>query len=132
MRIKIYGSSDDLIEVDGDISGEGEAGKGHGFVELSTGDVFRLAFDGCWNVAHHVDSAKCTIVESVVKTEEDAGGYTGHMVVDGPIEWVDFWEDWPPTRESIISRLEMCLDALSEETLRLAYADVRAYKARRR
>lgn len=118
-RIKIYGSSDDLICIDGDF--RGEAG-GPGYVELSTGDVFYVDYDGCWNVEHVRKSDKVQI-EIFRKEEEDDDGYTGHAIVSGDIKWIDFWRDWPHNEEEMRERLADNLEGLSAEGLIRAYYD---------
>lgn len=125
--IRIYGASDDLIEVDGDIRDEGG---GPGFVELSTGDVFRVDYEdsGCWNVYHHTEPGPLTRLESVEivrKDAEDEDGYTGHATVTGPIEWVDFWHEWPPSHQQLEDRVEDELRNVTTATLRRCYAEIR-------
>jgi len=118
--IRITGRSDDLIEVDGDISDEGS---GPGFVELSTGDVFEVAVDdtGCWNVRHVEGRDALDSCDIVGKDEEDDDGYTGHAECVGDIAWVDFWREWPPDDDEVRERLADNLDRLGSVALMAAY-----------
>jgi hypothetical protein len=90
MSITVYGASDDLIEIDGDIREEFPyAGDDHAgdILAFSDGTVLRIAFDldrsGNWRItplAH--GSAKLTIAQTV---EEDD---TDRADLDGDIKWV--------------------------------------------
>ena len=117
MKIIIYGASDDLIEIAGDIRDEFG---GPGCVELSTGDVFEVTYDedetGVWNVKHVCDSGKCK-VDIEFKKEEDDDGYSGRAVVEGPILWVKGWYDWPVTDASRQDWLLENLEDLEGESL---------------
>lgn len=124
-EIKIYGASDDLIEVEGPGTLQDE-GNGPGYVELSTGDVFFVDYEdaGVWNVQHVVKSGEVD-VEILRKEEEDDGGYTGHAIVGGAIEWFDFWGDWPPEEAEMRDRVSDRIDDLKGDALRVAYAEIR-------
>lgn len=131
--IKIYGASDDLIEVEGDF--EDEWGAGHddaGYVELSTGDVFFVRYedDGVWRVKHHVVSGKVEVRNDPCpplneEGENDDDRYTDECVVHGDIEWVDCWEEWPPPEDEMRGRVEENIGDLKGDALREAYAMVR-------
>lgn len=98
--VKIYGASDDLVEVEGDVPGCNEyaAFDAPRYVEFSTGDVFKVWYDdeGCWRVVHEraagVGGATCSIV--LATGAEDI--YTDTATVTGEFEWVEVWESYPP------------------------------------
>ena len=119
-RLVISGRSDDLIEVDGDFSDEFG---GPGYVELSTGDVFRVDYEdnGCWNVIHYIKTKLLSSVTIVRKEEEDDDGYTGYAEIAGPIAWIDGWYHWPPESGAVQDRLADRLDMLSLHELMRAY-----------
>lgn len=76
--IRIYGASDDCIEVEGDFSDEGYAYDKPGNVTLSTGDVFSVVYgsagqsDATWHVEHTHNSGLCTVtIERAPRDTED-------------------------------------------------------------
>jgi hypothetical protein len=101
ISIKIYGASDDLIEVEGDVPGCDEFNhySGPGFVELSTGDVFKVEYThgGVWTV-DHLKATKAVQVSKEPHGEgDDPEPYTDTAIAMGPVKWVEFWKQWPPT-----------------------------------
>lgn len=134
--IKIYGASDDLIEVDGPRPFNDEWGAGGnegcavGYVELSTGDVFRVAYAegerGTWAVTHHVRSGRLNaVVITPAPDGEDPDPYTDIAEVTGGIEWVDCWPTWPPHEETMRERVVDRMDDLRGDALRAAYLATR-------
>lgn len=126
-NIKIYGASDDLIEVDGDLSDEGTA-YGQGFVELSTGDVFKLSYgkdpnEPVWRIEQIVDSGMLSVRMEKCDWSEDnenESGYSDIAWMVGPITWIQCWQEWPPTMSEIHQAVESLLDygRLSPEALK--------------
>ena len=115
--IKIYGASDDLVEVEGDVPGcdeFGHYGDEPGFVELSTGDIFSVVYGAgkraVWQIKHAHKSGKLKVTIQKAPKGDEPDPYTDTAVISGPIEWVEFWENWPPNyediREKVMSRLE--------------------------
>jgi hypothetical protein len=93
MGITVYGASDDLIEVDGDIREEfpwqapGYGQPSGDFLAFSDGTVLRIAFDpdssGNWRItplAH--GAAKLTITQTADEESTDRAD------LDGDITWV--------------------------------------------
>lgn len=108
--IKIYGASDDNVEVEGDVFGcdEYSAWDAPLWVELSTGDVFKVEYtkDGVWTVDHIRKTTKVKVVIEPYGEGEDPEPYTQTAVVTGKkIEWVETWEAWPPTNRCLYKKL---------------------------
>lgn len=103
--IVISGASDDLVEVVGEVPGcnEYSAYDNPLFVELSTGDVFRVEYTelGVWEVRQCVYGGLKAIGGTVQTTPHASGDdpdpYTDIVAVMGNIEWVEVWESYPPT-----------------------------------
>lgn len=96
--IKIYGASDDLIEVEGDVPGCDEYGSEAGVVELSTGDAFRIRYtdDGVWTVDLIHGDCRSIRIEKVPHGDgDDPEPYTDTVTITGEIEWVRFCPQWP-------------------------------------
>jgi hypothetical protein len=96
MKQKVYGSSDDLIELEGPISDEVMWYKGKARVTCSDGTVFRIEYDGNWHITL---IEKGSLFEKLVlgnpaedpHTDEDAKGlsaYSDVIVLKEGIEWV--------------------------------------------
>lgn len=98
--IKIYGASDDLVEVEGKASGCDEFGfyatGKPGYLACSDGTVLRVCYagdkTGCWRVA--VEQAGAAAFEMVRKGDEDADeqdgvpGYSDLATLTGVIDKV--------------------------------------------
>ncbi len=108
--IKIYGASDDLVEVEGQVPGCNEYGAYDSprYVELSSGDVFKVEYTdaGVWAVNIHKEGVlsrppKGTKGVSITKESHGTGSdpepYTDTVTVSGPFQWVEVWENYPPT-----------------------------------
>lgn len=96
--VKIYGASDDLIEVDGDMREEFSLSFRDDdstiFIACSDGSMFRVLYDGCWRFARIVEgSAKFSKLEA---DEADKSGsrptgepwYSDVVTLDGDVSWV--------------------------------------------
>lgn len=94
MSVLIYGASDDLIEVDGDVSAEFNAYDFDGYLAFSNGVTLSVNYtrDGIWRID------KVSGDDSLVKIEKSSKGegdgvdglpaYSDKAVLDGQIEWV--------------------------------------------
>jgi hypothetical protein len=99
----IYGASDDLIEVVGEVPGCDEYGSystDRAFIEFSTGDVFSIQYakSGCWEVRHLVvkdGHSKLSYQFEPHADGDDPEPYTDTMTVTGRIKWVRFCRSWP-------------------------------------
>ncbi len=114
-KIIIYGTSDDLVEVEGDVPGCDEYGAWHSprYVQLSTGDVFRVEYtdDGVWRIGYSLLGASGAVkIDNVPADGADTDNYTDRMTVEGPIEWVEVWRDWPATTEEVRRKLGVHLN----------------------
>lgn len=93
MAITITGASDDLIEVDGDISEEFPYQKpGYGqptgdLLAFSDGTILRIEFtrDGVWRITPVVRGAAALTIEQA--PEGDDNNYTDRATLDGAV-WV--------------------------------------------
>ncbi len=96
-KITIYGASDDLIEVEGDIEEEFTAPKEAtdekhqgAFIAVSDGSLFRITYgargEGTWRITPVVKgSARYTKIEA---SSEDSREYSDRVTLEGDIRWV--------------------------------------------
>ncbi len=126
-EITIYGLSDDLVEVEGEIGDEWGGGDDPSFVVLSTGDRFSVTYGdrGVWVVEHVEISGECKVSIERAPEGEDPDPYTDKVTVTGPFTWVDCWRTWPPEDEQVRERLEGRLDDLVGDPLMAAYKATR-------
>jgi len=114
--IKIYGASDDLIEVEGKVPGCDEYNGEVGFIELSLGYVFRIEYtkEGVWEVRTHYgksfEDIKCTTVPHGRTDVDDPQPCTDTLTIEGPIEWVRFCKVWPMTLAAKRDAVERWVD----------------------
>lgn len=92
-QITIYGASDDLIEVDGDIREEFsgmDASEDEPFmVAVSDGTLLSIAYGvggGFWRI--HVLRPGTAAVTKVEATDDDSDAYSDRVTLDGEIDWV--------------------------------------------
>jgi putative component of toxin-antitoxin plasmid stabilization module len=87
--ITIYGASDDLIEVDGDIREEFtylDRGNDGDLLACSDGTILRIEFGEVWRITPVVHgSAALTIAQA---PENDDKNYTDRATLTGDIVWV--------------------------------------------
>jgi len=92
--ITLYGYSDDLIEIDGDISEEftplgevdpDEPGDLGDLVAFSNGVVLRIKYRTCWRIELVAGQG---LVEIVPCPEDDEESYSDYATITGPVEWV--------------------------------------------
>lgn len=83
--LRVYGASDDLIEVEGDISEEFSATDDINYVACSDGTVLKLYYDGDWYVKVVQDG---TSPVKVRQAEGDEPDYSQVAEVNGDINWV--------------------------------------------
>jgi hypothetical protein len=87
--ILIYGASDDLIEIDGDVSEEFQYQEDYpNFIATSNGLVFHIAYDrqGVWRITpKRAPAGSCYIKEEAPADDED--NYSDRVTVSG-VEWV--------------------------------------------
>ena len=111
--VRIYGASDDLVEVEGDVPGCNEYGSFDGplYVEFSTGLAFRVEYTeaGVWAVERvRVGGSGAdgtTVAKEPHGTGADPEPYTETVTVTGPFEWVEVWESFPPGADDLRRKL---------------------------
>ena len=91
--ITVYGASDDLIEIEGEISEEFSAlsyEDGDGAVlGFSDGTVLRIRYsdEGVWRIVLVIQGHAAVRIEQA--PENDEGNYSDRAVLDGPVfRWV--------------------------------------------
>ena len=88
MTTQIYGASDDLIEVDGQVSEEFSAlGNDSSLLAFSDGTVLRVTYDDndIWRIALVVQGSATLAIQQA--PEDDERNYTDRATLDGDIRW---------------------------------------------
>lgn len=101
--MRIFGASDDLCEVDGDLSGEWDnCASGEPFyLEFGDGSLVRVQYDrrndGTWQVERVRQGSGTFAMEYVADSgsEERGEGYTDYASLDGDLQWVRLREEAP-------------------------------------
>jgi hypothetical protein len=108
--ITIYGASDDLVEVDGNVKGCDEYYYSEAVIVLEpTQDRFRIKYDGVWRVSYeHVTGLLRYHVE--LAPEDDEDNYTDKATVSGDIARVTVYSSWPVSSGEIRRRVEERFD----------------------
>lgn len=91
MSLTVYGASDDLIEIEGDIDEEfsykdDDASQGD-LIATSNGVVLRVEYGqaGVWRIRPVVGAEK---VEIILAPEDDESNYSDRAVISGDVRWV--------------------------------------------
>lgn len=86
MSVLVYGSSDDLIEVEGDVEAEfyGE----DGYVALSNGTLLKITYNGNWLISSIRGKAKIT------HYYETDSAYSDKAHINDEIYWVVYGEEY--------------------------------------
>jgi hypothetical protein len=90
VSVTVYGSSDDLIEVDGDINAEFYAGVGDDgdLLVFSDGTIVRITYTeaGVWRIAAVTQQSPGSLVQA---PEDDDDNYSDRLTIDADnIRWV--------------------------------------------
>lgn len=124
-KATIWGSSDDCICIQGlpggneEFYGGGEDGE---FLAFSDGTVLRVKYDnqGCWRIRQVVAGTAPFVIEFSPEDDEDEGGYSDRVTLDG-VTWVQFCgEDggWARALASadraLLSKARAVLEALTK------------------
>jgi len=97
MKTKIYGASDDLIEIEGEINEEANHYDAtRVIIKASDGTQARITYDGEWKISIEVEGSKYlslihSVGDDVKHIFEDAAGCTSYsdvLVLDDGVEWV--------------------------------------------
>jgi hypothetical protein len=93
MSVTVYGSSDDLIEVVGDLREEFPwyPADGDAFLGFSNGVVLRVTLGDVWRITP-VAGAAYVLVEQCPENDED--NYTDRALVSGDVAWVVCGSAW--------------------------------------
>jgi len=89
--VTLYGASDDLIEIEGDIEEEFYYTDGNHYVAFSNGTVVKIIFDddGIWRITPYLgDTDSVHIVQTDGRDDGTFGGYTDIATITGDITWV--------------------------------------------
>lgn len=89
MSVTLYGASDDLVLVEGDVDEEFTAGKGaDDLVAFSDGTLLRINYDqdGVWRINPLVNGRAALSVQQAPANDED--NYSDRATLDGEIAWV--------------------------------------------
>lgn len=122
--IKIYGASDDLIEVEGGANGCDEFNGEDGIIVIEpTGDRFRVKYGAdnraVWDVTHEHVSGLLQVSIEEAPEGDDPDPYTDTATVTGDIQSVRFWESWPPRISEIRERVERAMEnRLSDDVIK--------------
>lgn len=91
MATTLYGASDDLIELDGDVSEEFDAYRAEAdgtLVTFSNGVVLRITYnhDGIWRIVPVVNPEGSTLtIEQAPENDDD--NYSDRATIEMPIRW---------------------------------------------
>jgi hypothetical protein len=89
--IKVYGASDDLVEVEGDIEEEfSYDGEKPGYLGFSDGTVLRISYDGVWHINLAIKGSSA--FTHTPAEGEDTDNYSDVVTLDGAMKWVVFGE----------------------------------------
>lgn len=93
MAVTVYGASDDLIEIEGDVDEEFYAIEfGHenesegGFLAFSDGTILRIVYDGIWRITPIAKGSSDIKVDLAMEDDED--NYSDRATLSGKIKWV--------------------------------------------
>jgi hypothetical protein len=91
VSVTIYGASDDLIELEGDIREEFNALDldDGALLAFSDGTVLRIGYsdNGVWRISPVVSVGHVSIDQA---PEDDEDNYSDRAILTGPIKWVVF------------------------------------------
>lgn len=87
-KIKIYGHSDDLIEVEGLISEEFIAFEENTYLAFSDGTVLRVSYEtnGIWRI--YLTAGGTAMYSKDENPDDDDDRYSDVVTLDGNIRWV--------------------------------------------
>lgn len=92
MSVTVYGASDDLIEVDGDVYDEFPWNDSEpAYLGFSTGVVLRVTFGNVWRIA---PVAGADLVQVAQCPEDDEDNYSDKATVEGDVAWVVCGSAW--------------------------------------
>ncbi len=97
MSVTVYGASDDLVEVEGDIREEFNAlgnldqedDGGGGYLAFDDGNVLKIVYtaDGVWRITPVALGKGEVTIKQAVSSDDD---YSDRATIDGQLRWVSF------------------------------------------
>lgn len=130
MQVRLKGYSDDIVSVEGDLSDELYP-VNPGILYLSSGDQFKVDYDisrdGIWTFEHIVESGNLDVEITPCPDEEPEqfaqDVYSDTVEVSGDFDWIECWEQYPPSREEILDRFvaEDLIDNLTVDQMLVVY-----------
>lgn len=126
MQIKILGYSDDTICVDGDVPGCDEYYLTKGVIVLEpSGDRFHFEYtdEGLWKIVHHKGSFTGGLMKVEIKQATDQEeNYSDVATIDGYINKVFAFQNYPPTTEELFDRIERKIEVgLSDKEVMIVW-----------
>ena len=109
MRVKVYGSSDDLIEVEGDIREEFGAYDQAKLLIFNDGTQVKVqyspeGYDGKWRVEPKVKPEGVMMAHIPAKNDDD--DYSDVLEIEGPFTSVECWKAYPPHQKELVEAFE--------------------------
>jgi hypothetical protein len=95
MSIVITGSSDDLIDIEGDISEEFSHlphDDGPAYLAFSDGTLLQVQYDGVWRITT-LKKGACQFSKEEAE-EADSDNYSDRVTLTGKIRWVAYATKW--------------------------------------
>lgn len=80
MPVKVYGASDDLVEIEGDDDAKS-------YLAFSDGTVLRVTYDGMWHIARVQEGTAAYEHRQATNEDDD---YSDIVTLDGAISWCVF------------------------------------------
>lgn len=108
--VRVFGHSDDLVEVEGgSLSEEFYAYDGGRHLIFSEGTIIHAAYDppgyeGKWKL--DVVQRGEAQVNHTPAPEDDEDNYSDVVTLQGPLQWVECWTDREPSECELIERLQ--------------------------
>ncbi|KKM44027.1 hypothetical protein LCGC14_1562220 [marine sediment metagenome] len=98
MKTIIYGTSDDLIEIEGDFREEFCGGSEEGeLLAFSDGTLAKIKYDGVWRITPIVKGKTHWTKTEAVSAEDD--NYSDRLTLVGDISWVCLGTEYTATRK---------------------------------
>ena len=101
--ITIYGASDDLVEIDGDVYEEFPVGGDDtSYVGTSNGALIKITYTstGTWRIT---PVAGLELISIVQAPEDDEKNYTDRATISGDIAWVVCGTEYAARRSAAVS-----------------------------
>lgn len=88
--LRVYGASDDLVEIEGSIRAEFDYTGDNGLLAFSDGTVLRIQYTnpGVWRITPVVRGTASVSID--LCSEELSNGYTDVAIIKGHVDWVVF------------------------------------------